>query len=289
MKFRTILIIALAALFVVSADARSRKRKVKAVVANTVPAVPGDTFSYAQGLLQGRMLMPYLQRQFHVDTAYVADVVRGMNAQLDEADRQRMIAYVAGLQLAAMNEKFIPTINQMATGREDTVYADVKEFTRGVSEALLGTPTALAPAEVDSILKRQERHIAENYRVQSEQFMQTNGHLNGVKTTESGLQYRILTEGNGAVATDTSSVEVHYEGKLIDGTVFDSSYKRNKPATFRPTDVIKGWTEALKMMPEGSVWEIYVPWQLAYGERGAQGRIPPYSALIFKIELLKVK
>lgn len=289
MKFRTILILLLAVVCVVSADARSRKRKVKAVIANTVPAVPGDTFSYAQGLLQGRMLTPYLQRQFNVDTAYVADVVRGMNAQLNEAERQRAIAYAAGLQLAAMNEKFIPAINQMATGKEDTIYADVKEFTRGVSDALLRNPAAMTPAEVDSIMKRQERHMAEDFRVKSELFMQTNGHLNGVKTTASGLQYRILTEGKGAVATDTSSVEVHYEGKLIDGTVFDSSYKRNKPATFRPTDVIKGWTEALKMMPEGSVWEIYVPWQLAYGERGAQGRIPPYSVLIFKIELLKVK
>ena len=289
MKFRTIFILLLAVVCVVSADARSRKRKVKAVIANTVPAVPGDTFSYAQGLLQGRMLTPYLQRQFNVDTAYVADVVRGMNAQLNEAERQRAIAYAAGLQLAAMNEKFVPAINQMATGKEDTIYADVKEFTRGVSDALLRNPAAMTPAEVDSIMKRQERHMAEDFRVKSELFMQTNGHLNGVKTTASGLQYRILTEGKGAVATDTSSVEVHYEGKLIDGTVFDSSYKRNKPATFRPTDVIKGWTEALKMMPEGSVWEIYVPWQLAYGERGAQGRIPPYSALIFKIELLKVK
>lgn len=289
MKLRTILILALAVVCVAATDARSRKRKVKAVVANTIPPVPGDTFSYAQGLLQGRMLMPYLQRQFNVDTAYVADVVRGMNAQLDEETRQRQIAFTAGLQIAAMNAQFIPTINRIATGKEDTVYADVKEFTRGVSDALLGTPTALSQAEVDSIMKHQERHMAENYRVKSELFMQTNGHLNGVKTTESGLQYRILTEGKGTVATDTNNVEVHYEGKLIDGTVFDSSYKRNKPATFRPTDVIKGWTEALKMMPEGSVWEIYVPWQLAYGERGAQGRIPPYSALIFKIELLKVK
>ena len=287
MKFRTILILLLAVVCVVSADARSRKRKVKAVIANTVPAVPGDTFSYAQGLLQGRMLTPYLQRQFNVDTAYVADVVRGMNAQLNEAERQRAIAYAAGLQLAAMNEKFIPAINQMATGKEDTIYADVKEFTRGVSDALLRNPAAMTPAEVDSIMKRQERHMAEDFRVKSELFMQTNGHLNGVKTTASGLQYRILTEGKGAVATDTSSVEVHYEGKLIDGTVFDSSYKRNKPATFRPTDVIKGWTEALKMMPEGSVWEIYVPWQLAYGERNT-GAIKPYSALIFTVELLDI-
>ena len=94
--------------------------------------------------------------------------------------------------------------------------------------------------------------------------------------------------GTGAVATDTSEVEVHYEGTLIDGTVFDSSYKRGKPATFRADQVIKGWTEALKMMPEGSVWDLYIPYNLAYGERGTRG-IPPFATLIFKVELLKVK
>ena len=109
-----------------------------------------------------------------------------------------------------------------------------------------------------------------------------------MKTTPSGLQYRVIKQGTGAMATDTTEVEVHYEGKLIDGTVFDSSYRRGKPATFHPDQVIKGWTEALKMMPEGSVYELYIPYNLGYGERGTQS-IPPYSTLIFKVELLKVK
>ena len=109
-----------------------------------------------------------------------------------------------------------------------------------------------------------------------------------MKTTKSGLQYRILTAGKGAVATDTSEVEVHYEGKLINGHVFDSSYKRGQTTSFRCNQVIRGWTEALKMMPEGSIWELYIPYDLAYGERGNQG-IPPFSTLIFKVELIKVK
>ena len=107
--------------------------------------------------------------------------------------------------------------------------------------------------------------------------------------TPSGLQYRIIREGNGAVAANDEEVEVKYEGRLIDGTVFDSSYTRNPQTTsFRPSQVIKGWTEALKMMPEGSEWEVYIPQELAYGERQA-GKIPPYSTLIFKLEVVKVK
>ncbi len=107
-------------------------------------------------------------------------------------------------------------------------------------------------------------------------------------TLPSGLQYKVLREGNGPIATKDDEVEVKYEGRLIDGTVFDSSYERNPQTTkFRPTQVIKGWTEALTMMPEGSMWELYIPQTLGYGERQA-GKIPPFSTLIFKVELVKV-
>ena len=110
-----------------------------------------------------------------------------------------------------------------------------------------------------------------------------------MKTLPSGLQYRVLDEGKGALATDSSEVEVHYEGSLIDGTVFDSSYKRGQPSSFRPDQVIKGWREALCLMPEGSVWNLYIPAELGYGERGSGRSIPGNSTLIFKVEVLKVK
>ena len=108
-----------------------------------------------------------------------------------------------------------------------------------------------------------------------------------MKTLPSGVQYKVIKEGTGAVPTDTSMVKVHYEGRLINDSIFDSSYKRGEPTLFRANQVIKGWTEALCQMPEGSVWEVYIPQQLAYGER-EQGQIKPFSALIFKIELLEV-
>ena len=108
-----------------------------------------------------------------------------------------------------------------------------------------------------------------------------------MKKLKSGVQYKVIKEGTGAIPADTSTVKVHYEGKTIDGNVFDSSYKRGEPITLRANQVIKGWTDALVHMPVGSVWEVYIPQELAYGER-EQGTIKPFSPLIFKIELLEV-
>ena len=119
--------------------------------------------------------------------------------------------------------------------------------------------------------------------------MKENATKEGVKTTESGLQYKIITQGTGAIPTKTDKVVVKYEGKMIDGTVFDSSYKRNpQTSSFRCDQVIKGWTEALTMMPVGSKWELYIPENLAYGERQA-GQIKPYSTLIFTVELENIE
>jgi FKBP-type peptidyl-prolyl cis-trans isomerase FklB len=120
-----------------------------------------------------------------------------------------------------------------------------------------------------------------------EKFLAANAKKAGVKTLAGGVQYKVIKEGTGAIPADTSLVKVHYEGRLINDTIFDSSYKRGEPATFRANQVIKGWTEALTHMPAGSIWEVYIPQELAYGER-AQRNIDPFSALIFKIELIEV-
>jgi FKBP-type peptidyl-prolyl cis-trans isomerase FklB len=109
-----------------------------------------------------------------------------------------------------------------------------------------------------------------------------------VKSLESGLQYKVIEKGSGATPKATDSVTVHYRGTLTDGTEFDSSYTRNKPATFGVNRVIPGWTEALQLMQEGDKWQLFIPPQLAYGERGAGGKIPPNSALIFEVELISV-
>ena len=120
-------------------------------------------------------------------------------------------------------------------------------------------------------------------------FLEENAKKEGVVVLPSGLQYEIITEGTGNKASATDQVECHYEGKLIDGTVFDSSYKRNQPATFGVNQVIPGWVEALQLMPAGSKWRLYIPSDLAYGAQGAGDVIPPHSTLVFDVELLDIK
>lgn len=137
--------------------------------------------------------------------------------------------------------------------------------------------------------RQKQQEELEATRHESEEFLAANAKKDSVKTTASGLQYKIIREGQGASPVDTNTVVVHYRGKLIDGTVFDESYKRGEPAEFKLNHVIKGWTEGLKLLKEGGKCELYIPAELGYGDRGAGGVIPPASALIFEVELIKVK
>ncbi|MDY5768525.1 MAG: FKBP-type peptidyl-prolyl cis-trans isomerase [Alloprevotella sp.] len=296
MKLSAILTLALAALTLTPAAAQKRGKKAKAPkpvatvpAAETIPAaVEAKTFSYAMGVAQGESLKQYLTSQMGVDTAYVKYAIEAMTTSVSEEDRKRIEATAAGLRIAEMNRRNLPFINKQACGKEDSTFVDIAEFERGLSEAALGK-AALSQDSAMKTVEQQFKHQQASYKKANLDWLDANKKLKGVKTLPSGLQYRVLTEGNGPVATDSSEVEVHYEGKLIDGTVFDSSYKRNQPATFRPNQVIKGWTEALTLMPEGSVWELYIPASLGYGEQGSGRSIPGNSTLIFKVEALKVK
>ncbi len=144
--------------------------------------------------------------------------------------------------------------------------------------------------ELQQQQEKREKELAEKNAKESKEFLTKNARQRGVKTTKSGLQYKVLKEGpkGGKSPKATDSVVTHYTGKLLDGTVFDSSVERGQPATFPVTGVIKGWTEALQLMKPGDKWELYIPADLAYGDRGAGGRIPPNAALIFEIELISV-
>ena len=296
MKLSAILTLALAALTLTPAAAQKRGKKAKAPkpvatvpAAETIPAaVEAKTFSYAMGVAQGESLKQYLTSQMGVDTAYVKYAIEAMTTSVSEEDRKRIEATAAGLRIAEMNRRNLPFINKQACGKEDSTFVDIAEFERGLSEAALGK-AALSQDSAMKTVEQQFKHQQASYKKANLDWLEANKKLKGVKTLPSGLQYRVLTEGNGPVATDSSEVEVHYEGKLIDGTVFDSSYKRNQPATFRPNQVIKGWKEALTLMPEGSVWELYIPASLGYGEQGSGRSIPGNSTLIFKVEVLKVK
>ena len=175
---------------------------------------------------------------------------------------------------------------------------EVEDFTAGLKAILSGEPTALSIEEAGAALEsffaeleaeqaRRQESAGKVFRKEGEDWLAANASKPGVKVLASGLQYKVIKEGNGAIPADTSMVKVHYEGRTIDGKVFESSYKNGQPVEIRPKQFIPGWTEALTHMPAGSVWEVYIPQELGYGERQA-GEIKPFSTLIFKIELISV-
>ena len=172
---------------------------------------------------------------------------------------------------------------------------NVEDFGAAVKAGLSGQMPALDFEEagkiLDDIQSRQAAKAAElgeAMKKEGEAFLAGNAKKEGVVVLPSGLQYKVIKEGNDKMAGKTDTVRCHYEGRFINGQIFDSSYKRGVPAEFGVNQVIKGWTEALQLMGEGAEWELYIPYDLAYGEAGAHGSIPPYSALIFKVEVIKV-
>ncbi len=170
---------------------------------------------------------------------------------------------------------------------------DSAAFLSGVEDLLLGrTPAvdvATAQRRVAAFLQEQEARRSEGLRAEGEAFLKQNAKKQGIVVTKSGLQYEVLSEGTGALPRATDTVRCHYEGRLVDGSVFDSSYRRGEPAEFPLNGVIAGWTEGLQLMKEGAKYRFYIPQELGYGARGAGSSIPPYAALIFDVELIKVK
>ena len=165
---------------------------------------------------------------------------------------------------------------------------DAETVARGIYDVLNQNPPALDLNEVTQALQTLSQRAEEAQMAAFKALDEENKKATGVNTTESGLQYEVLSEGTGETPKADSTVRVHYTGSLIDGTVFDSSLKRGTPAEFPVNGVIKGWTEALQMMPVGSKWRLTIPHELAYGERGAGASIPPFATLVFEVELLDI-
>ncbi|MGY4676892.1 FKBP-type peptidyl-prolyl cis-trans isomerase [Pasteurella sp. P03HT] len=178
---------------------------------------------------------------------------------------------------------------------ESQIDVSAEAVAKGIFDVLNQQPPALELNEVSQALHALQQQAVEAQQAQfkeieiaGQQFLAENAQKAGVNTTESGLQYEVLVEGNGKVPAREDKVRVHYTGTLIDGTVFDSSVKRGQPAEFPVNGVIAGWIEALSMMPVGSKWRLTIPHNLAYGERGAGASIPPFSTLVFEVELLAI-
>lgn len=169
---------------------------------------------------------------------------------------------------------------------------NIDDFTQAITDVFNGDAKlsdAEAQSAVQDFFSRKAEEQAKAAKAEGENFLAENAKKEGVKTLPSGLQYKVLREGDGRKPSATDKVECHYEGTLINGEVFDSSYRRGETATFGLNQVIKGWTEGLQLMQEGAKYRFFIPYDLAYGERGAGQSIPPYAALIFDVELIKVK
>ena len=177
---------------------------------------------------------------------------------------------------------------------------NIDDFARAIKDVISGSELKVDNAEAQTLVQnffqeqeaKQQAAAAEAgkaAKAAGEAFLAENGKKDGVVTLPSGLQYQVLKEGNGKKPSATDQVVCHYEGTLIDGTVFDSSYQRNQPATFGLNQVIAGWTEGVQLMQEGAKYRFFIPYNLAYGERGAGAQIPPFAALVFDVELIEVK
>jgi len=288
--------IVLALAFVASASfttAEASKKKDKKKKCEPVTLVTSsDSLSYAAGQSVTEGLVPYLEQRMGVDTAYMADFIEGFNAAIAAGNDPREKARNAGAQIAEqVRDNMLANIRHDFTNTPDSIIENL--IYRGFVDALAKDTTIMTMAQATGIFNtKRESNKAIMVAKQTEagrKFLAENAIKEGVVTTPSGLQYKVLVKGDGEVPQRTDKVKVHYEGRLIDGTVFDASAKHGtEPASFRADQVIKGWTEALTMMPVGSKWELYIPQELAYGERQA-GQIPPYSTLIFQVELVGIE
>ena len=269
-----------------------------------------DTLSYAIGVAQTNGLTNYLTYNMGVDTTYMAQFIQGLTEGVDAADDKGKTAYLAGIQLGQqLTNGMVKNINYQLFGNDSTKTISTHNLLAGIINTLSKNGQEMTLQEADSLAnilfeRVKNRAMEEKYgesKAANEKFLADNAKKDSVQTVnvtveqrdgsklDSYIQYKVLQEGNGAIATDTNQVVVNYAGRLIDGTEFDSSYARNTPFTVNMKGgVIQGWIEALKLMPVGSVWEVYIPQELAYGSND-RGTIPPFSTLIFKIEVLEVK
>ena len=254
-----------------------------------------DTLSYAIGLAQTQGLKQYLV-QMDVDTTYMDAFIKGLREGANAGDDKKKAAYYMGIQIGQqISNRMVKGINHELFGEDSTKTISMKNFLAGFIQGVKEKKGLMTVEQASQVAQMKmmaikSKHMEEEYgplKKKGEAWMAANAKKAGVKTLPSGVQYKVIKEGNGAMPKDTSLVTVNYEGRLIDGTVFDSSYKRGQAVDLRANQVIKGWTEALVHMPAGSVWEVYIPQELAYGER-EQGQIKPYSPLVFKIDLIKV-
>ncbi|MBQ6189948.1 MAG: FKBP-type peptidyl-prolyl cis-trans isomerase [Bacteroidaceae bacterium] len=255
-----------------------------------------DTLSYAIGMAQTQGLKEYLSHM-GVDSAYMDQFIKGLNEGANAGDDKKKTAYFMGIQIGQqISQQMMKGINYELFGEDSTQTISLKNFMAGFVSATLEEGGLMTMEEAQATARQKQADIKKAqmekkygpWKQENEEFMAKIAKTEGLNKLENGVYYEVIEEGKGEIPADTSTVKVNYEGKLINDTVFDSSYKRNEPSSFRCNQVIPGWTNALTHMPVGSKWKVYIPQDQAYGDREA-GQIKPFSALVFTIELLGIE
>ena len=261
-----------------------------------------DSLSYTIGMSQTQGLKDYLKNRLNMDLNFIDTFVRGLNEAVAAGADKSKTAYYAGTQIGQqIIHQIMPSVNKEVFGADSTQSISLDRFVQGFVSGVTGKDGLMSVTDAQKTAQKLIEAVKNDTQLKlygankkaGEDFLAANAKLakkkkSGIVVLPSGLQYKVLQQGNGPVAKATDKVKVKYEGRLIDGTVFDSTEKHGgEPATFAPSQVIKGWTEALTMMPVGSKWQLYIPQELAYGSRAA-GSIPPFSALIFDVEVLEI-
>ncbi len=253
-----------------------------------------DTVSYAFGVVQGQGLKDYITRGMGIDSTNIDEFVKGFNVGVNSGDDKEKEAYYIGVQMGIqLSSRMVKAVNHDLFGEDSTKSISMKNLLAALVTSVEGGKTIMTPDQAQMVwqtksqaikAKAMEQQYGENKKAGAK-FLADYAKQPGVKKLDGGVLYKVIKEGKGEMPKDTSMVRVHYEGKTIDGKVFDSSYKRKEPVALRANQVIPGWTTALTHMPVGSTWEVVIPYDKAYGAQDTP-QIKPFSTLIFKIELV---
>ena len=255
-----------------------------------------DTMSYFLGMSRADGITNYLTMQAGVDTAYMDAFYKGFREGAKHYS-PKDVAYAEGMRIAHLiNNTWVKNFNSeifmgdsSQTINRNTLLAGFYQGVKNSDEKRIMHAQSYSQIKLETVKNDYKRTKYADMITAGETLLADNKNNAAIKTTASGLQYKIITEGTGAIPDDKDKVKVNYRGTLVDGTEFDSSYKNNAPASFRVNGVIRGWTEALKLMPVGSKWELFIPEDLAYGANGQMPTIPPFATLIFEVELLEIE
>jgi len=254
-----------------------------------------DSIAYDLGVAQAQGLKQYMTMQLGVDSAYIDQFIKGMKEGAVNEANPKKEAYMKGLEVGKQVQQMAKGLSQEVFAGDSTQTVNVNTLLAGLIAGLQGTEEMTSEEAYKKFNEKLEpvrqANLEKQYgdnKAAGEKYLAENKKKDGVQVTKSGIQYKVLVEGNGPLPTDTTTLKVNYEGKLIDGTKFDSSYDRNQPfeVNMAAPRVIPGWVEVLKLMPAGSKWEVVIPQDQAYGAQN-MGQIKPFSTLIFTIEVLK--